>query len=152
MSSLSFCSQFSNATSCCSSEMDSLLQAQSLKYYEFESKKDFFFINLLNRIESTISTCGKSSAYVSAFNSSSLTASIKSYRRLILKEIRNQVRLIRGNICALCIPPSSYSDYFDLTAPTNPKLNVEGSNLNTYLTDQTSVLNDLETLKDTFIT
>ena len=42
-----------------------------------------------------------------------LQTAIKDYRLIMLKIMRENVKLIRGNLCVLCAPPAEYGKYID---------------------------------------
>ena len=56
---------------------------------------------------------------------SSMVNLIATYRLSIIKIIKANVKLIRGNLCSLCVPPTSYKDYFVVTTTKLMKLRTD---------------------------
>lgn len=63
---------------------------------------------LVNEFSTAIKTCSHNENLWSIDNSDVETflTAYKSYKLSVLKIIKNDVRLIRGNLCGLCVDPA----------------------------------------------
>ncbi|KRX10776.1 hypothetical protein PPERSA_00946 [Pseudocohnilembus persalinus] len=144
-----FCTQ-TKAASCCSTKFEETLQELANKYFYEKSQNYYFFDLFLQQYYNSLVTCTGDNSIKAPQDAevASMLFAVKKYRQLILKIIRADVQLIRGNLCILCASSSNYDDYIT----DDNKILVQESDIEDFISDMASYYSDLENLRTTFKT
>lgn len=132
--------------------MDKLLQK---KQKAMQGKKSTFMRLVVSAKQAVKACSGKADQDVPDFSNQATSPFgqlIKKYNFCQAKIIREEIRKLRGAVCALCAPPAKFADYFDTTNAAAPKLKVTSSSFEEWAGQMDTDLNCMDEVQNAVTT